>query len=368
MEEHAIRTDIFQYDKAFLAYKSCNNDHERLSRLNHTFLKQLQDLGLFYRQDQVTLVGDIGCGDGEATITYLNNIEFKGGLDIRAMDKLAQFAGTHQSSVKNATSEGEKGLANETFSKAKQSQVIPLKNYQVNFGDMLEVDVAHLLYTDEEIKESMNRFNLVYLSHSVYYARDQHKNGRYGVTNLLDSVATDLLADDGVAILFHAGLEFDTFTSIGYYTRSLIQNIVPTEEEYNRLSATHVISNSSRELGLTYFEIPYKFELYFSKDCKKYADVFKDPSRYHELQNDPAALQDLYKIIFIAHRSPDDLYTDHSSRGLNNLVDKVLDCIKRNGSIIVSASMQVILSRKASDEFKQKIETAVKECQNKFGD
>ncbi|EDV20193.1 hypothetical protein TrispH2_011258 [Trichoplax sp. H2] len=366
MAEQVIRTDIFDYEAAFLAYKDSNNDHEKLSLFNHTFLKLLEDQGLFCREDQTTLVGDIGCGDGGATVHYLKNIQFKGGLDVRVTDKQPEFAGSDTSSDQNKNSKA--CLAEEILSNAKQSQIIPLKNYQVRYGDILADDVAQLLYTNEEMKASMNRFDLVYLSHILYYARYNHQNGRYGVTHVVDSVATDLLSENGVAILFHSGLRFSKYAyfRIAYFTRGVIQNVDPTDEEIKRLSTDCAIRDACNELGLTCFEIPYKFDLCFSKDIRKYSDIYKDPSRYHELRGNPSAIKDLRVIIFMSHRSPEDLYADKSPRGLNNLVDRIVDAVENNGCVDLFSFMQIILSRKASAEFKQKIERAVKECQNQL--
>ncbi|EDV20139.1 uncharacterized protein TRIADDRAFT_61334 [Trichoplax adhaerens] len=370
MEGQTIRTDIFEYDKAFLGYKSRNNDHQLLSLLNHSFLKELESDGLFRREDQPTIVGDIGCGDADAIIRYLQNVEFKGGLDIRAIDKHPVFAGIDQSTDEKGNSKKEKGLAEENFSKVEQAQTIPLKSFQVKYGDILQDDVVQLLLRDEEMKTSMNRFNLVFMSHAVYYARGQHKNGRYGVTNLVDSVASNLLSDDGVAILFHTSLSPvpHSYLARAYYTRGVIENETPTEEEYKSLSVDYIIRSSCNELGLTYFEIPYTFKLFQSKEYKKYSDIYKDPSRYHELQGNAIALQGLYATIFIGHRSPDNMHADQSPRGLNHVVDKVIDAIDNNDGFEVVSCMQIILSRKASDEFKQKIEKAVKICQNKLCD
>ena len=364
MEKKSIITDVFQYDVTFRAYKETVNESESGWKLNHTFLKSLQDQGLFNRHNPTYLIGDIGCGEGDAIVTYLQDIDFKAGLDIRAMDNNSDFIG--DSTLDHDNHSHRMSPAEKNFSEAKQSQIIPLKNYRLLYGDLKESDIPQVMCKGDEIQQSINPYDLVYLSHTMYYIRQQHKSGRYGITYVLDSITTHLLSNNGIAILLHVCLRPDSYTAVGYFTRSMTQDLIPTEEEYQKHSVDALVRSSCNELGVICYDIPYSCGLHFSENLKKYREVFKDPSRYDELLDNHDALQDFYRILFVAHRSVDDLYADKSARGLNHLVDNVINLVEKHGCVKLNCCMQVILGRQASKELKEKVKVAVHACQNQL--
>ena len=93
MPEIIVRTDIFDYGPAFRAYKDGTTDKRKGLLCNHHFLKSLQDQGFFSDPNRTTVVADIGCGEGDTIIKYLKDIQFKGGLDIRALDADPKLVG-----------------------------------------------------------------------------------------------------------------------------------------------------------------------------------------------------------------------------------------------------------------------------------
>ena len=365
METTPFRTDIFQYDLTFRAYKETVDESENGWPINHTFLKLLQDQGLFNRSHPLYLIGDIACGDGSAIINCLKDIDFKAGIEIRTMDKNPDFIGNCFSTDNNKCPNYIPAVE-KNFAKAKQSQVIPLKSYRLLYGDVTKSNITQVMCNQHKVEQSTNLFDLVYVNYAIHYAYTQHQNGRLAITYVIDSIVTDLLSNSGILIIHNTCLKPDSYMSIADYIRGITQDLIPSEEDYQRYSGDALVERSCNELGLTYFEIPYTMNLYFSKDLKKYANVYKDPSRYHELLDNHEALQDLYRIIFISHRAPDDLYADKSPRGLNTLVDNVIYLVEKYGSVRLICCMQIILGRQASDELKHKVQIAVQVCQQKL--
>lgn len=360
MDESIIRTDIFDYGKAYQAYRDGTDDERNGLLINHLFLKSLQVQGFFSYRDKVTLVADIGCGEGDTIIKYLKDIQFNGGLDIRAFDANPEFIGQGDDGCDSSRTIDENAPAIRNFSKAKELQIIPLKSYRIRHGDLMRSDLPLLLYTEQELQQSKSRFDLIYFSHTIYYARHELENGITGVTKVLDSVATQLLSENGITILFHSNLKPDSFSAICRYHLNLIQDIIPTDEECKRLSMDHLITSSCNELGLTYFEIPYHSGLYFSKNFKNYIDIFKDVNRYHEIRNNNEALQDLYRLMFLSHRPISEALADSPSRGWDHLVDSVVNMLDKYGRVNIFTTMHIILGRKVSPEVKHKVEMAVK--------
>lgn len=357
MEESVVRTDIFDYAKAFEAYRDKTQDELNGLTINHNLLKSLQDQGLFCSGDRLTLVADIGCGEGDTIINCLKNLNFKGGLDIRAIDSNPMFIADETCSHNHDVATHEKLPVARNFLKAKEFQIIPLKNYRLKYGDMVQSNLAPLLYSEEEMQQSRNRFDIVYFSHSMYYANQKLKNGKLAVTSLLDQVFNDLLSDNGMAILIHNNVISNSGMSIYAYSKYMINNLDPSFEERKGISADCLIQGSCNELGLTYYEIPFKSDVCYSQQFLKHRSIFKDINRFHEIRDNNEAIQDLYRLMFAHHRPIEEDYTD--PRGWPTEVDLIADLVEKQGCTNMFSSIHVVLGRKASPEFKRKVEIAV---------
>ena len=358
IEENVIRTDIFDYAKAFRAYRDKTEDEKNGLAIHHHLLKSLQDQGLLCADDRPALVADIGCGEGDTIINCLKNLNFKAGIDIRAIDSNPRFIDDQTCWHDNGVVTHQTSPVARNFSKAKELQIIPLRNYRLKHGDMVQSNLASLLCTKEEMQQCRNRFDIVYFSHSMYYANQMVKNGQFGVTSLLDQVFNDLLSDNGMAILIHNNVISNSGMSIYAYSKYLIPNLNPSTEERQGISVDCLIQNSCRELGLTYFEIPFKSAVYYSQQFLKYVDIFKDVNRFRELKDNEDAIQDLYRLMFSHHRPIDEDYDD--PRGWKTEVDLIADIVKKQGCTNMYSSIHVVLGRNTSPEFKRKVETAVK--------
>ena len=348
MAEITIRTDIYEYDKGFQAYKNGTTDEKNTLSANYCFLKSLQDQGFFSNADQPTVVGAMGCGKGDSIIKFLKDIQFKAGLDIRALDASPDISSDGSGTV------DENAPVFRNLADAQKSQIIPLKSYRIKRGEMVQSDLSSLLFTEQERQQSKNRFDLAYFAHSLYFAP---------LSKILDKVFTDLISDNGIAILFHTNLKPDSNGSLSMHSLGMIADIVPTDEECKTLSMDRLVPASCQELGLTYFEIPYKSGLYFSSNFKNYVDIFKDINRYHEIRNNNEAIQDLYRLNFLCHRSLAEASADSSTRGWAHYVDFAADVIDKHGCINIFTTMYIILGQNVTPEVKQKVEAAVKHTQ-----
>ena len=371
-EDKKIRTDIFEYNKAFYYFKSAIYQFPKAPFLMQTLFNQLIDAGYLRNGDHPVVVADMCCGAGETVITYLQNVAFQSGLEIRAVDANPEFTGYQGTQMvgpddmyQPLTSSQVRGVADINLSSAKQSQTIPLKNYQVRHADVLKADLTQALLTKDEIQDNKSPFQLVFLSHCVYYFIGACNDGRQQFVHLLHKISSDYLAQDGIIVLLHRILEPNGYGVIeSKFCHKQLQDINLTEDEYNKYSPDAVIRNACQVLGLDCYETYHPSPLHFSQHLSEYADIFKDPSRYNELINNDDALQDLYSMLFLAHRSPDELYQDKSTYGLASLVDTNVNIVKSIGYMKGRVSVQIIPSKKASDVFKHKLKTIVDDINN----
>lgn len=221
-------------------------------------------------------------------------------------------------------------------------------------------NLVQLLLTEDEINQKISPFRLIFLSHCVYYFIDDGQENHQQLKEVIGKLESDLLAQDGIIVLFHSTLVPNSFAvMVAKFSFNRLKDITPTAEEYNQFSCDAVIRSVCHQLGLRCFELSYFSPLYLSQYLSQYADIFKDPNRYDELLSNDEALQDLYRLLFMAHRSPQDLYQDTSSTGLTNLVDQVIKMVGSDSYLNGRIAIQIIPSKNASQQFIQRLETIV---------
>jgi len=107
----------------------------------------------------------------------------------------------------------------------------------------------------------------------------------------------------------------------------------------------------------------FQTKLFFSKNIKSYATLFKNPSQFERLRSKPDAWEDYQKLSFIVQRASDEMALDKTGSGLNAYIDEVLSALKRDNQgrwyLVLNEKMQVILNPDASVAFKHQVQQAL---------
>ncbi|EDV21964.1 uncharacterized protein TRIADDRAFT_59485 [Trichoplax adhaerens] len=369
MEKTTIKTHVFEYNRAFSAYKNASNEIEIEARLHQALINGLKEKGLVNcHQDDPIRIADICCGAGDRIVKYLRNIQFQSGIDLIAVDSNPDYTGLTDNDSVDHKQDCEKlnstnGIAGDNLYKAMQAKIIPLNNYRVLHADVMKCDITRLLLGSQTGDHCVKDFKLVYLLQCGYYfISSHHDQARF--KELLDKICSDLLSSDGIAVLSHSCLEPNTHVSLFNYATGKTKSLIPTPKECLDLSVHTSVTNLCDNLGLSCFDIPYTAYLQLSPQVHEYKEIFKDPKRYCELDNKPDALTDFYTFLFIYDRSLDDLYCDKSSRGLSAMIDNTFDIIDSNNRIPIPGVLQVILNRAASVDDKTHVDELVQELAN----
>jgi hypothetical protein len=102
-------------------------------------------------------------------------------------------------------------------------------------------------------------------------------------------------------------------------------------------------------------------DLRFAIPDEKIWNYFRAPEEYAELcKNNPAAAEDLKRLMFITQRAPIEFAADRSATGLNAYLDEIGDVLRSNAGILkLAESMQVIYRPDAPADFGKRIGAAL---------
>lgn len=372
-----IDIDNVDYDKILFAFYATNSSTKTTCNLIQSFFKALRyKSSTIFRSGESLKVAEIACGPGERTIQYFKDIDFYSGFDIRATDLNVTFTGENGFNFLSPSNDAKTaataelnnhgnnlGLTTRTFLEAISSQTIPIKTFSITRGNIFGDSLLDLLdYEKIGMQSLKNTFPVAIACHCLYYIFDQ-KDPESIYRRFLRSITTDILAKDGIAIFCHSALKPNTFITLEHkFTMRNIENCEnPTDEEYQKYSCDAIIENYCRDNNLTCYRVDYRTSCKFTRSFFDHEDIFRDIHRYDELNDD--AIGDLYRMLFIARRSPRDLYMDKSETGLNNLIDTVIARLKEGGQITEYNVFQVVLSPNASHQLKAEVESIMQMLQ-----
>ncbi|RDD38115.1 hypothetical protein TrispH2_009866 [Trichoplax sp. H2] len=363
-----IEIEKYNFDQSLLAFERKSNAPEIICRVVQSFLKGLQQNSIVFHGDQTIKIAEIACGPGNRTIGYFKGIDFQPGYDIRATDINATFTGENGfnfSSCKgnegtNAASvlgknEKNLGLTVKAYLQAITTQSMPLKTFSIKRGNAFLENPLHLLVSrSDDIQSERSTFSLVNIFHCLYYVFNE-KEPEEAFQRFFHSLKHDILADNGVALFCHSTLKPNSHIALEYkYAFQSIHDIHPTTQEYEKYSLDHIIEKNCQKNNLPCYKVEFLTKVHFTQALFDQQDIIRDIYRYDEL--DENAIDDIHRLLFIARRSPMELYKDKSDIGLNHLLDTVQAIVRNDGGILEHNALQVVLSQNASQQQKQAVE------------
>jgi len=325
-----IALDRYVYEDIYPAFKAATDEKELTANLSRTFLNHLAHGNLVLTGDNPAPVADIGCGPCDTLIEYLTGVEFPPGFIVRATDYLPEYA------------DAQRGEALRMLAAAQAERLIPLVDFSVSAGDAFAGNLLALLSGPNDATNMRQAFRIVYASQVMY-----HADGASDSERLITDVADNLLAQDGLCIMYHLAITPGTFQEFRARFGS--------EAGANRDSDTGAvtiddppaqISAACTRLRLPLYEKAFITRLRFGALGDDDWQAFKEPRTYDSLAaSNPSAYEDLQRLYFIVQRAPLEFVADHSSTGLAVFIDEVRQVIEANHGVLPLAERMQVFSR-----------------------
>ena len=340
----SITIDKYCYEEIYPSFKAATDEKEKTARINAAFLNGLGDAGVVLTGNDPIAIADIGCGPCDTIVKYLTGVKFGAGFKIRATDYSTEYA------------DDRTGEALATLAAAQSAGVLKLVDFSAHAGDSF---AGHLL----ELLGSRNsparprEFRIVFASHVLYHCESPGSTER-----LIEDVAQNVLADDGVCILYHLGkapLSFQDFRA-RYGSNS-------AEAAHSNTPAVAIddppakVSEVCAARGIPCLNMNFTGDLRFARPDEKIWNLFRDPQEYEQLcALHPEAAEDLKRLMFVTQRAPIEFAADRSPTGLGAYLDEIGDVLKRNAGILqLAETMQVIYRPGTRADFGKRIAGAL---------
>ena len=184
-------------------------------------------------------------------------------------------------------------------------------------------------------------FRIVFASHVMY-----HADGIDDVRRTIADIADNLLARDGICIMFHLASTPGTFQ--GYRARFGSETgTSPSDTGAVAIDDPPTqIASVCGGLGLPLHQMEFTARVRFGTLGAGQWRAFKDPNSYDALaSSNPAAYEDLKRLYFIIQRSPREFAADRSKTGLIQFMDEMRDLLDRTGSVLPLAERMQVFTR-----------------------
>ena len=249
---------------------------------------------------------------------YLAGVKFAPGFKLRATDYSTEYADEHT------------GEALATLAAAKSAGKLKLVDFSARAGDSFAGHLRDLLGS-HGAPAAPHEFRIVYASHVLYHCEKAGSAER-----LVEDVTENVLADDGICILFHLGKTPHTFQDFrarfGSNSAAAAHSNTPAVAIDDPAGT---VTEVCKARGIPCLRMDFTADLKFAIPDEKIWRYFRDPKRYERLCTDnPAAAEDLMRLMFVTQRSPIEFAADSSATGLSAYLDEVGDVIKRNSGIL----------------------------------
>jgi hypothetical protein len=343
-----IALNRYVYEDIYPAFKAATDEKEKTASINRTFLNCLAARNLVLSGSDPLMTADIGSGPCDTIIKYLTGINFPGGFTIRATDFISDYT------------DSLRGIALRNLAAAQRSGTLKLAGFSVKAGNAFGGNLLHLLSSPDDRVEPRHAFKLVFVSHLLY-----HAGAASDVHCLVADVAGNLVAPDGIVILYHVANTARTFQEFRARfgsnsggrstsdTGAVTIDDPPTE-----------IARACCRLGLPRHELRFTTDLRFGLLGDDEWTSFKVPATYDALaERNPYAYEDLKKLYFVVQRAPLEFASDRSATGLSEFIDQIRPVIEQNWGVLPLAErMQVICRIDAPARFADTISEAVAAC------
>ncbi len=340
----SITIDTYRYEEIYPAFKAATDEKEKTARINAAFLNRLGAANLVLSGRDPIAVADIGSGPCDTLVKYLTGVKFDAGFKVRATDYSVEYADERN------------GEALATLAAAQAAGTLKLVDFSAHAGDSFAGHLLELLGPHNELARP-REFRIVFASHVLYHCETPGSTER-----LIDDVTRNVLADDGICILYHlakAPRSFQDFRArYGSNSAAAAHSNTPAvaiDDPPAKVAEVCVAQ------GVPCLRMDFTADLRFAIPDEKIWSYFRAPEKYAELcTNNPAAAEDLKRLMFITQRAPIEFAADRSPTGLTAYLDEIGDVLKRNAGILkLAESMQVIYRPGASADFGKRIGAAL---------
>jgi hypothetical protein len=330
MATSKIALDRYVYEDIYPAFKAATDEKEKTARINQTFLNFLAARNLILTGSEPLMTADIGCGPCDTLIKYLTGVDFPGGFTVRATDFIPDYA------------DSARGTALRNLVAAQTSGTLKLAGISIKAGNAFGGNLLDLLSSPGDHVEPRHAFRLVFVSHLLYHAEVASD-----VECLIADVAANLLASDGIAILYHVANTPQTFQD--FRARFGSQSEGRSKSDTGAVTIDDPpaqVACACRRLGLPLNHLRFTTDLCFGPLGNDEWTSFKSPLTYEVLSRDnPDAYEDLKKLYFVVQRPPLEFASDRSATGLLEFMDNIRPVIEENQGVLPLAErMQVFCS------------------------
>jgi hypothetical protein len=339
-----ITIDKYCYEEIYPSFKAATDEKEKTARINAAFLNELGRAGLVLTGRDPALIADIGCGPCDTLVKYLTGVKFDPGFKIRATDYSNEYA------------DDRTGEALATLASAQAAGVLKLVDFSAHAGDSFAGHLLELLGARNSPARP-REFRIVFASHVLYHCESPGSTER-----LIDDVTQNVLADDGICILYHLAkvpLSFQDFRA-RYGSNS-------AEAAHSNTPAVAIddppgkVAEVCAARGIPCLSMSFTADLRFASPDEKVWNLFRDPQKYAQLcALHPKAAEDLKRLMFVTQRAPIEFAVDRSPTGLSAYLDEVGGVLKRNAGIMqLAETMQVIYRPGTPIDFGKRIAAAL---------
>jgi hypothetical protein len=270
-------------------------------RINRAFLNDLARRNQTLTGDAPLPVADIGSGPCDTLVMYLAQVPFAPGFEVRATDFLPAYA------------DAQRGEALRILAQAQAAQTLKLAGFSAKAGNAFGGKLLDLLSGPRDGARMRRGFRIVFASHLMY-----HAEGSADVRRLLADVANNLLAPDGICIMYHLGRAAGTFQEFRARFGSQADAVRDSNTNAVTIDDPPVeIAAACAALRLPLYQADFATNLRLGNLSDNQWQSFKDPRTYEALAaSDPAAYEDLKRLYFVIQRAPLEFAADHSATGL----------------------------------------------------
>jgi hypothetical protein len=340
----SITIDTYRYEEIYPSFKAATDEKEKTARINAAFLNRLADAGVVLKGNDPISIADIGSGPCDTLVKYLTGVKFDPGFKVRATDYNIEYTDERS------------GEALATLAAAKSAGGLKLVDFSARAGDSFAGHLIDLLGT-RDAPARPHEFRIVFASHVLYHCETPGSTER-----LIEDVTQNVLAGDGICILYHLAKVPHSFQDFraryGSNSAAAAHSNTPAVAiDDPPAKVTEVCA--AREIPC--LRQDFTADLRFAIPDEKIWSHFRDPKKYEELGKiHPAAAEDLKRLMFVTQRAPNEFAADSSPTGLAAYLDEVGDVVKHNGGILkLAESMQVIYRPGASADFSKSVSAAL---------
>src|SRR5216683_3947613 len=325
-----IALDRYVYEDIYPAFKAATDEKEKTARINQAFLNYLARKSLVLTGNEPVLTAYIGSGPCDTLIKYLTGVIFAAGFDVRATDYIPEYA------------DPELGIALRNLAAARADGTLRLAGFSVKLGNAFGGNLLDLLSCSNDRVKPANAFRLVFASHLMY-----HAERTADVERLIFDVGANLLANDGLAILYHLANTPGTFQE--FRARFGSQSGRPSNSDTGAVTIDDPpaqITSACGELRLPLFELQFVTDLRFGPLSDNEWQSFEAPLTYdHVAERNPGAYEDLKRLYFVVQRAPLEFASDHSANGLSAFIKQIRPVIEKNRGVLPLAERMQVFNR-----------------------